>query len=370
MMGKDLVYLFCCIVLGLSSCSQGHPLDFDKVNNSPVFKLDITIDGRPVNVNAGKDDFFMLTDFEEAGDFVMKKGMISRYSPTSGASKPTFGLSTISHNILSNDLFELRNGQYKPFTTQGQTKWLFDFKPDFHGATSSFEPVFILVDGLQSILEPDAFNTVDLDDVAEISVITTYQQKLLFYTIGNVLEGKNFTHLLTERAVRFNSDESGFKFRLYEDYKWTDVVIELPDGQTLKFDNTTKFNEPGEYVFTLFDSISGAYISSNVIVNKFEIGFIENSVFMNTTFQLQDKEAYEKYFVFEYVDENGLKYSSVDFAEGHYFNVVDISSFEDSPQNTPTQKITVEFDIPLADSAKQEIISMKGVGVFALPENF
>lgn len=369
MMGKGLMYSLFFIILSLTSCSKGQHLGIDKINNSPVFKLDITIDGKDVKVNAGKDDYFMLTEFEEKEDFVMKKGMISRYSPALGATKPTFGLSTVSYNTLSKDFFNLNVGSYLPFTKIDQTKWLIDIKPLVQGVTSSIAPVFILVDGQQTELDTNSSNIQNLDDVSELTIITSYQENSLFYTIGNTEEGEEFKHLLSKRAVQFKSEDVAFKFQLTGGYEWTDVVIQLPNNEVLNFDASTNFTEPGEYIFTLFDEVSGAYVYSNFIVEKIEVKYAENSVFVNTTFHLQDKELYEKYFVFEYIDDNGAKFSSVDFSDGHYFNVLDISPFEQSPQNTPTQKVTVEFDIPMADSLNEQIISVKGEGVIALPVN-
>lgn len=366
-----IITLSLYIILGLWACSKGFDIDIDDSNKYPVFMLDISIDGSPLSVSAGRNDFFMLTDYEELGDFVMKKGLISKYThtPAQRAVYPSFSLSTMSQNKVSNDFFELIPGHYRPYTAQGRSKWLFDIRAEIKGKTSFFEPVYLIIDGYETILE-NTLNVKDLEEVTELSVTTIYQGHLMFYTVGNSTEGGDFSHLLRNKAVQFNGRNNSFSFELSDDFEWTDVIISLPDGQPVMFDESMSFTEPGQYVFVMYDSVSGSYVSNNFIIEEAEIRYIENSIFMNTTFMLRDKELYEKYFIFEYVDEAGMKYTSTYFSDNHYFNITDIVPFDNSPENTPTQKVSFEFDIPMTDSSKQQLFSVKGKGVFALPVSY
>ncbi len=354
---KHLFFLFALVFICLMGCKKDYPVSS---NETPVFYFNGTVNGTPVNVNAGVNNYFMYSSYAQDSNYVYNfLGELKQTNCTDCRNKIKFQINNYTTSSL--------NGPVQIDT--------------------SLIPSYYSMHGAYSVLVGSATEyEVSFNQVGDSAAISGYT-----WDFGDgITETGSFnpTHLYTHpgyyNACLTITDSLGCSSSICKQIKVAvpdaecdiSIIDSSPSGNTFTFsssgsgtpntclwdfgDNTTSgsstvthtYLNPGTYKVSL-QTIDNGNCLSNTCKNVSTQGFtgcLANFNFSVLTNQYPNPLSLSNVTI-TWTDNSGITYSSNTITQPNdsFFQIISVENYLNNENNQPTKKLHVKLKCTLTD---------------------
>lgn len=362
-------FLFLIVVVAVTSCSKIDKLPIDRMEENPVFGVNLNVGGIPFVFEAGLEDYFMFAQADTIGSLRINKGLLAPSSDQHPVLQSALSINFVGQDIRSGETIRPDAGELALFTNDTVPSWEMNVQASLFG---EFEHsgMKLQIDGKDFDYSSQANYLIRRKNRNTVKLFRKSGEKTYYYSLINLKEsldnlGQQNLHIYLE-----GNSENNAKIYVQSNLEDYSPVIVFPDGSKYDFEESIAVNQLGEYKVTATSDRTNTVIETNFFIDKDQHGRLRSSriSFTGSTRYLGMIESLNSAFI-EYYDAGGNLYTSVskatDQPSSSFFRIEKVEVFQSHMSEEPADKVTFSGEVVLTSSDNKTLL-FSGSGVIAL----
>ena len=356
------------LVVVLSSCSKLDDLPIDKIEDNPIFSVNMIINGDSITLGAGLQDYFMFAQSDTVGSLRINRGLLAPSAESSPLLQSAFAVNFIGQDINSGKYVLPEKGELELFNSDTIPFWQFSLQASLFGNFPSTS-MKLFIDSEEYTYSSDIRYMIQQKAENNVGLVKEIEDKKYYYNVttkGNGLKnlGSENLHIYLE-----GEDSSNSKIFVQANFDNIYTTITFPDGKVYDFESSISIDQLGEYKLTALNINSQTIIEANFFIEMDETkNWVSSRInFTGSNEYLGMVDALNTTYI-EYYDADGKYYNSIlrtSQPASSYFRIQKIEPFLPNVDDQPTDKISFSAQVIL-QSEDNETILFSGSGIIAV----
>lgn len=360
-------FLFLLLVI-LSSCSKIDDLPIDKIEDNPIFSVQMMINGDSLNLGAGLQDYFMFAQSDTIGSLRINKGLLAPSVDSSPHLHSAFAINFIGQDIRSGEFVLPETREMELFNSDTIPFWQLSLQASLFGNLPSTN-MKLFIDDEEYDYSSETPYLVQQKEVNRVTLVKDVAGKNYYYTVNVKEEGlKSFG---SENLHIYFEGENSSNSRIFvnANFEILSTMITFPDGLKYDFESSISIDQLGEYKLVAYNSVTETVIEANFFIEKDETQkWVSSRInFTGSKEYLGMIEALNTAYI-EFYDAKGKYFNSIlrsSQPASSYFRISKVEPFLPNLDDQPTDKISFSTQLIL-QSEDEETILFSGSGIMAL----
>lgn len=363
-------FLFFIALLVFISCSKIDDLPIDKIEENPVFSINLNVGGIPFSYEAGIDDYFMFAGSDTIGALRINRGLLAPSFDRNPILESALSINFVGQDIRSGIFIRPDTGDLALFNNDTIPYWEMNIQASLFGDFDD-SPMKVEIDGEEFNYSSQKKYMVQRRDKNKVKLKKTLGDKNYYYALTS-LEGNpdnlgsQYLHIFLE-----GDNEENAKIYVQSNLNDFSLAIIFPDGSMYDFKESILVNQLGEYKISAVSNTTSTLIETNFFIERDERNKLKSSRinFTGNTSYIGMIESLNSAFI-EYYDAEGKFYTSVPKGgtvqpASSFLRIEKVEVFQPNISDEPADKITFSGEIILISSDNKTLL-FTGSGTIAL----